>query len=45
MSKLTQNLVDYETKARRRIEDTRISLMKEGFEKERAEAQNTFELE
>ena len=36
VSKLTQNLVDYETKARRRIEDTRISLMKEGFEKERA---------
>lgn len=45
VSKLTQNLVDYETKARRRIEDTRISLMKEGFEKERAEAQNAFEQE
>lgn len=45
VSKLTQNLVDYETKALRRIEDTRISLMKEGFEKERAEAQNAFEQE
>ena len=45
VSKLTQNLVDYETKARRRIEDTRISLMKEGFEKERAEAQHPFEQE
>lgn len=45
VSKLTQNLVDYETKARWRIEDTRISLMKEGFEKERAEAQNAFEQE
>lgn len=45
VSKLTQNLVDYEMKARRRIEDTRISLMKEGFEKERAEAQNAFEQE
>lgn len=45
VSKLTQNLVDYETKARRRIEDTRISLMKEGFDKERAEAQNAFEQE
>lgn len=45
VSKLTQNLVDYETKARQRIEDTRISLMKEGFEKERAEAQNAFEQE
>lgn len=45
VSKLTQNLVDYETKARRRIEDTRISLMKEGFEKECAEAQNAFEQE
>lgn len=44
-SKLTQNLVDYETKARQRIENTRIALMKEGFEKERAEAQNAFEQE
>lgn len=45
VSKLTQNLVDYETKARQRIENTRIALMKEGFEKERAEAQNAFEQE
>ena len=44
-SKLTQNLVDYETKARQRIENTRIALMKEGFEKERAEAQHAFEQE
>lgn len=43
--KLTQNLVDYETKARQRIENTRIALMKEGFEKERAEAQHAFEQE
>lgn len=42
---LTQNLVDYETKARQRIENTRIVLMKEGFEKERAEAQQAFEQE
>lgn len=42
---LTQNLVDYETKARQRIENTRIVLMKEGFEKERAEAQQAFERE
>lgn len=42
---LTQNLVDYETKARQRIENTRIALMKEGFEKERAEAQQAFEQE
>lgn len=45
VTKLTQNLVDYEAKARRRIEDMRISLMKEGFEKERAEAQQAFEQE
>lgn len=42
---LTQNLVDFETKARQRIENTRIALMKEGFEKERAEAQQAFEQE
>lgn len=45
VTKLTQNLMDYEAKARRRIENTRISLMKEGFEKERTEAQNAFEQE
>lgn len=43
--KLTDNLVDYETKARQRIENTRIALMKEGFERERAEAQQAFEQE
>lgn len=45
VNKLTQYLVDYETKARKRIDNTRISLMEEGFEKERAEAQNAFEQE
>lgn len=45
VNKLMANFVDYEAKARRRIEDMRISLMKEGFEKERAEAQNAFEQE
>lgn len=45
VTKFTQNLADYDVKARQRIEDTRISLMKEGFEKERAEAQNAFEQE
>lgn len=45
MNTLTQNLVDFETKARQRIENTRIALMKEGFEKERAEAQQAFEQE
>ncbi len=45
VNKLTQNLVDYETKARQRIENTRISLMQEGFDKERAEAQSAFEQE
>lgn len=39
---LSNNLVDYDTKARRRIENTRLSLMKEGFDKERAIAQDAF---
>ena len=43
--KLTGNLVDYETKARQRIEDTRIALMQEGFERERNAARNAFEQE
>lgn len=45
VTKFTQNLADYDVKARQRIENTRIALMKEGFEKERAEAQNAFEQE
>lgn len=43
--KLMQNLADYDAKARRRIEQTRIALMQEGFERERAEARSAFEQE
>ena len=43
--KYFDSLADYEAKARQRIENTRISLMKEGFDKERAEAQQAFEQE
>lgn len=43
--KLTNNLVNYEAKARQRIEDTRISLLREGYAKEREEAKNAFEQE
>lgn len=42
---LSNNLVDYDVKARRRIENTRISLMKEGFDKERAVAEDAFDQE
>lgn len=43
--KQTDNLADYEAKAMQRIENMRIALMKEGYEKERAEARNAFEQE
>ena len=43
--RLTNNLVDHEAKARRRIEDTRIALLQEGFEREREVARNAFEQE
>lgn len=43
--KLTNNLVDYEARAQRKIEDTRVALMEKGFEKERAVARNAFEQE
>ncbi len=42
---LTNNLVNYEAKAQKRIEDTRVALMEEGFAKERAAAENAFEQE
>lgn len=43
--KITNNLIDYEAKARQRIEDTRIALLQEGFEREREAARNAFEQE
>lgn len=43
--KLAESLANYDEKARKRIEDTRIALMEAGYAKERAVAENAFEQE